>query len=434
MGQKPAKSLTEAPVVVVIGGGYAGVKVAKALDEHCNVVLFDRKDYFLHNVGTPRGMVDTDFMKKLLIPYDQLLKNGHIVQAQVTKLTDKEVTLQGQDKPITDFKYMVIATGTSYAFPYKVPEAKQEDVLPLYEGVKAKIEGAANIVCVGAGSTGLEAACEISCKWPDKKITIVHSRDKLFEGPFKPAFGAKMEDHLKRGFPNVELIKNDRLLPVEADGGEAAAQAKYVVPAGGKVITKNGREIPCDLLFWCVGGRHNTASYEEHFGAAVEKGQLKVDQFLQVEGHSRVFAAGDICSAGPAGTVNFANQHAACIAANILADMKGGAMKPYKAGPHLNATQLGTTMGAGCMPGPLGSQIIVGHAVVQSIKKDCFADATWGNLGYKKAFEKKKGGGGYGGDEKDEASHLQNVLHMNEDEIAKMMEGHVEKDEEADHT
>jgi len=430
MGAKPAKKLEDAPIVVIIGGGYAGTKLAKALDGEFNVVLIDRKDYFLHNVGTPRGMVDTEFMKKLMIPYTALLKNGHVVKGQVEKITDTEVHLQGQESPITGFKYLILATGTSYAFPYKVPQSEAEDVIPQYAEIADKISKSKNIVCVGGGSTGLEAATEIACRYPETKVTIVHGRAKLFDdGTFKQSFGNKLEEHISRGFPNVTLIKEDRLMPVEADGGEAAAQAKYVEPAGGKVMTQKGIEIPCDLLFWCVGARHNCASYEEHFAGAMERnGQLQADNFLQVAGHPKIFVAGDISTAGPWGTVQCAGEHADCIAANIKLDHAGSSMRPFKAGRALCATQLGTTMGAACMPGPMGSQIVVGHAIVQKLKWDCFATKYWQELGHEGAFGEKVVEG-------PDAQHLQNLLHMSEEDAEKLAAGlQVQADGSVDHT
>ena len=46
-------------VVVVVGGGYGGVIAAKELDAtgQFNVVLIDRKDYFLHNLAGLRASV-----------------------------------------------------------------------------------------------------------------------------------------------------------------------------------------------------------------------------------------------------------------------------------------------------------------------------------------------------------------------------------------
>jgi len=66
------------PVVLVIGGGYGGITCAKALDKtgHFFVVLIDRKSYFLHNVAALRATVEQNFARKILVPYDRLLKNG----------------------------------------------------------------------------------------------------------------------------------------------------------------------------------------------------------------------------------------------------------------------------------------------------------------------------------------------------------------------
>jgi hypothetical protein len=42
-GAKIEKRLADKPVVVIIGGGYAGAALAKALDDQVNVLLFERK-------------------------------------------------------------------------------------------------------------------------------------------------------------------------------------------------------------------------------------------------------------------------------------------------------------------------------------------------------------------------------------------------------
>ena len=43
--------------VVIVGGGYAGVRVAMALRNY-NVVLIDPKDSFVHNIGNVRAVVE----------------------------------------------------------------------------------------------------------------------------------------------------------------------------------------------------------------------------------------------------------------------------------------------------------------------------------------------------------------------------------------
>ena len=105
-------------------------------------------------------MVDPEFAKRCTIPYTNLLKNGHVVKGEVTKCTESEVFLFGKEEPLTHFDYLVIATGTSYAFPFKVPEPEYSKVHALYEQAAADIKEKQNIVCVGGGSTGLESAAE----------------------------------------------------------------------------------------------------------------------------------------------------------------------------------------------------------------------------------------------------------------------------------
>jgi hypothetical protein len=43
------------PTVLVVGGGYGGIKVAKALDDIAEVTLLDPKEAFVHNMplGAP---------------------------------------------------------------------------------------------------------------------------------------------------------------------------------------------------------------------------------------------------------------------------------------------------------------------------------------------------------------------------------------------
>jgi len=44
--------------VVVIGGGYAGITLASALDDHTHVTLVEPKDAFVHDVAALRALVE----------------------------------------------------------------------------------------------------------------------------------------------------------------------------------------------------------------------------------------------------------------------------------------------------------------------------------------------------------------------------------------
>ena len=44
--------------VVIVGGGYAGVALARALDSNAEVCLVEARDRFVHNVAAIRSVVE----------------------------------------------------------------------------------------------------------------------------------------------------------------------------------------------------------------------------------------------------------------------------------------------------------------------------------------------------------------------------------------
>src|SRR5262245_55370905 len=108
---------TSRPTVVVVGGGYGGVNVAKALDDHANVVLVEPKDAFGHNVAALRALVAPDWLTKIFLPYDRLLAHGTVRRDRVVKADAGLVTLASGDTLNAD--HLVLATGSSYPFPAK---------------------------------------------------------------------------------------------------------------------------------------------------------------------------------------------------------------------------------------------------------------------------------------------------------------------------
>ena len=68
--------------LVIVSGGYDGVQLAVELDSYCKVVLIDPKDAFHHNVGALRAIVEPAFIKKTLIPYEEMLKNAHLLKIE----------------------------------------------------------------------------------------------------------------------------------------------------------------------------------------------------------------------------------------------------------------------------------------------------------------------------------------------------------------
>jgi NADH dehydrogenase FAD-containing subunit len=67
------------PTVVLVGGGYGGIAVAKALDETSDVVLVEPKDAFMHNIAALRAPVNPSWLPAIFLPYASLLTNGRVL-------------------------------------------------------------------------------------------------------------------------------------------------------------------------------------------------------------------------------------------------------------------------------------------------------------------------------------------------------------------
>src|SRR5918911_4534384 len=83
----------KAPTVVVIGGGYGGIAVAKALDEEADVVLVEPKDAFEHNVAALRALVDPSWSDRIHFPYDGLLKRGRVIRDRAVRVDQNRIVL-----------------------------------------------------------------------------------------------------------------------------------------------------------------------------------------------------------------------------------------------------------------------------------------------------------------------------------------------------
>ena len=67
--------------VIVIGGGYGGIRLARQLDEYARVTLVDRKEVFFHRIAALRAGVQEEWTTTPFIPYDRLLANGRVMVA-----------------------------------------------------------------------------------------------------------------------------------------------------------------------------------------------------------------------------------------------------------------------------------------------------------------------------------------------------------------
>src|SRR5437879_9816108 len=98
MGEMTERSHPGKPTVVVVGGGYGGYTVAKALDETSDVVLVEPKDAFMHNIAALRALVDPSWLPWIFLPYGRLLTNGQVVRDRAVVVDQhRVVTASGEE-------------------------------------------------------------------------------------------------------------------------------------------------------------------------------------------------------------------------------------------------------------------------------------------------------------------------------------------------
>ncbi len=321
--------------VLIIGGGFAGVSIAQKLAKSgIDTVLIDKKNYFevtfamLRNVTNPQKTGNTP--RKKYIDFIE----GAFVQATVETMNDKEVKLS--DGNTIGFNSVVIATGSRYptlslaksnfAFDY---DGRREEI----DNENKALKSAESVLIIGGGVVGVEFAGEISSAFPEKKITLAHGSGNLLDN-FEPKMQQKaLEQLTARG---VDVKFNRRF---EKDGDLYRC-------------SKSKETIKAEITYVCVGMVPNTEFIRAELPDILDdKGLIKVDRFMKVEGYNNIYALGD-CSDLDISNKNgyIATVQGGMIASNLINSAKGKKTKPYKNQPLFVVTTTGIDTGVAQLP------------------------------------------------------------------------------------
>ncbi|QUG99768.1 FAD-dependent oxidoreductase [Saccharopolyspora erythraea] len=317
--------------VAVLGGGYGGMAVARALDDVAAVVLVEPRDAFVHNVAALRGVVDREWTDRLFYRYDRLLERGRVVRDRAVRVSGTEIAL-GSGQTI-EADYVVLATGSSYPFPAKIDALDSAGAKDRLHATRDSLERADRVLLLGAGPVGLEFAGEIRAVWPEKAVTIVDPA-----GDVLPAFPAEFRSELRRQLEElrIELVMGTSLR--EQPPSEPGEHKTFTATTG------TGAEITADIWFRCFGVEPATGYLAGDLAAArTAAGHVEVTSDLRVPGQERVFAIGDITALPEAKMAKSAGDHADVVAANIRALINGGGepLTTYEPAPPMIALPLG---------------------------------------------------------------------------------------------
>eukprot|EP00301_Raphidiophrys_heterophryoidea_P008564 c13157_g1_i1.p1 GENE.c13157_g1_i1~~c13157_g1_i1.p1 ORF type:complete len:406 (-),score=139.07 c13157_g1_i1:198-1364(-) len=368
------------PKVVIVGGGPAGVGLAKQLDSKLDVTLIERKVAFHNNVPALRAVVDATYRWQQFQPYSGLFKSksGRVVRGDVVGVEGGGVKLK--DGQSIAYDYLVIATGSQNPFPAKLEDLNSVKAgIAKYEQMEAVVQRANKILIVGGGPVGVEFAGEIKCAFPNKDVTIIHRGETLLSNQggapaLSPAFTGGVAD----------IVRDLKINLILGDSVEISAEAKRAgYEEGSKTLkSSKGKDIQTDLVLWCTGNSPNTGFLKSSLGAAIgNNGLIKVNGHLQVEGHPNVFAIGDVTNVLEPKLAFVASKHAEVVAKNIVALSKNktasAVHKPFQnssfmvVGPNRGISQVGF------LPWPMKGVKKTGMFATLKNKSRLFVDKTW---------------------------------------------------------
>lgn len=345
---------TEKPRVVIVGGGFGGVAIAKELVERKDfqIVLLDRQNY--HTFQPLLYQVSTSSLEpeSIAYPLRKIVKKGKNTFFRMANVlnvnpTDKEVET---NIGTISYDYLVIATGARTNFfgnktiqdnamrMKSVPQALKLRSLMLENLEQAVIttdpelrKELLNFVIVGGGPTGVELAGGIA----ELRATVL-PRD------YPDMDFDEMQIHL--------IESASRILPPMSEKASENAE-KFLRKLGvqihldtivtnyeNHVVSTNGDlQLKSATFVWSAGVTGAPLSGFKEDTIVPRANRYKVNEFNQVEGFDNVFAIGDIAlmqtsdyERGHPMVAQPAIQQGKHLAKNLLAQHKGSAMKPFK--------------------------------------------------------------------------------------------------------
>ncbi|KAL4993020.1 hypothetical protein BDV10DRAFT_200069 [Aspergillus recurvatus] len=310
--------------VVIIGGSYAGIHLARRLSETLptgyKAVLIERNSHFNHLYVFPRFGVVPGHEHTAFVPYDGIPSFGprgilSHVRDSVSSLTPTQVRL-ASGKSI-DYEYLACATGTWQPAPSKASSTEKAEACAELQASQKRIQHANRIAVVGGGPVGIQIATDIASYFPEKKVTLVHSRAQLL-----PNFGPRLHEHVYDTMKqlNIDVVLGERP-QLNGNGADAGP---------GTLSFRDGRTAKYDLVISCTGQRPSSGLLEKFVPAAVcpTTRQILVRPTLQIADPSnpnpRIFALGDVAKTNGPRMARAARAQADVVASNILSMIHQG--------------------------------------------------------------------------------------------------------------
>ncbi|HEY5925661.1 MAG TPA: NAD(P)/FAD-dependent oxidoreductase [Kofleriaceae bacterium] len=304
--------MAQRPHVVVIGGGFGGLAVAKRLAKApVRVTLLDRRNHhlfqpLLYQVATA-ALAPADIaypIRAVLAGQD----NARVLLADVTAIDVAKRTVTLEDGSL-HYDFLVVATGATHSYFGKdhwathAPGLKSvEDALEMrrriflaYEAAERELDPGAQrewltVAVVGGGPTGVELAGALgeiglhTLAKDFRSIDPTEVRVLLFEGKERvlTAYPEKLSEAAKRSLEKRHVSVRINTLVTSIDDRSVTVNG----PAGEEKIGTR-------TVLWAAGVQASPLA--QSLGAPLDRsGRVIVEPDLSIPGHPEVFVIGDL--------------------------------------------------------------------------------------------------------------------------------------------
>ncbi|HKP98466.1 MAG TPA: NAD(P)/FAD-dependent oxidoreductase [Fibrobacteria bacterium] len=338
------------PRVVIVGGGFGGLRAAKALGRSgkVQVTVLDRRNHHLFQPLLYQVATASLNPSDIAVPIRQILARSPDIEVRMENVVslelDAKLAITEDDRHPYD--YLILACGSTHSY-FGHPEWEElapglktvEQALEIRRRILTAFERAEKeedpkaqarlltFVVIGGGPTGVEMAGAVA----ELAASIVSREFRNIKPGMMRVILLQGDDRLLPSF-HPGLSEKSRLA-LERKGVEVklGRLAKEITPQG---VRLEREFIETGNVLWAAGVKPSPLN--RLLGVPLDKqGRVTVSPDLSLPGRPEVFVVGDQAHfdtpKGPLpGLAAVATQQGPAAAANILRDLAGRPRKPFR--------------------------------------------------------------------------------------------------------
>ncbi|KAI0536849.1 hypothetical protein GGR58DRAFT_375744 [Xylaria digitata] len=319
--------------IVVVGGSFAGAAtsqgLANLLPSTHRVLLIEPHSHFHYLFAFPRFSIVPTYEHKAFIPFSGVFAAApspdrhHVVRARVSALHKDRVVLDREWQGVHEipYDYLVVATGTNLRAPGTMQDEEKPLSVKYLQNYQRRLKSSRSVAVIGGGAVGVQMATDLKEIYPEKEITLIHSRDQLM-----PLYHKNLSEIIKARCQElgINLVLGSR---VNIPEDEFQNDSKGPIA----ISLQNGNTLQADAVILATGQTPNTQFFSTLPASSEDSlinptnGFIRVRPTLQLQdpNYPHLFAVGDVADSGAHKAARPGVNQAQVVAKNILDFIEG---------------------------------------------------------------------------------------------------------------